>query len=408
MTNLKFGPLLKRGVKEIIVEQELIKLLESGKCLRLKQGFDPSSPDIHLGHVAGLRKLRQFQDLGHKVILIVGDWTARIGDPSGQSVTRPMLSPQEVEDNAQTYMEQFFKVVDKSRADIRWQSEWYGKFTMEEVIKLTSKFTVAQLLAREDFSKRYSSGNPISLTELLYPLLQGYDSVVVEADVEFGGIDQKFNCLLGRELQQCMGQPSQQVFLVPLLVGTDGSQKMSKSLNNHIGIYEAPQEMYGKVMSIPDSLIIDYFELITDVQDEEIAAFKEQMNTLSVNPMNFKKRLAYEITSQFHDKQAAVEAEEQFTKVFQEKQMPNDIPEYAFIAKHAQGELYEVDIAPTLLQKKLVKSNSELKRLLAQGAIELNGKKVSRNIMNAPDNSILRIGKRCFIRMAINRTFEGG
>ena len=408
MTNLKFDALLKRGVKEIIVEQELIKLLESGKRLRLKQGFDPSSPDIHLGHVAGLRKLRQFQDLGHKVILIVGDWTARIGDPSGQSATRPMLSSQEVEDNAQTYMEQFFKVVDKSRTDIRWQSEWYGKFTLDEVIKLTSKFTVAQLLAREDFSKRYSSGNPISLTELLYPLLQGYDSVVVEADVEFGGIDQKFNCLLGRELQQFMGQPSQQVFLVPLLIGTDGSQKMSKSLNNHIGIYEAPQEIYGKVMSIPDYLIIDYFELLTDIQDEEIAAFKEQMNTLSVNPMNFKKRLAYEITSQFHDKQAAVEAEEQFTKVFQEKQMPNDIPEYAFIAKHAQGELYEVDIAPTLLQKKLVKSNSELKRLLAQGAIELNGKKVSRNIMNAPDNSILRIGKRCFIRMAINRTFEGG
>ena len=408
MTNLKFDTLLKRGVKEIIVEHELIKLLESGKCLRLKQGFDPSSPDIHLGHVAGLRKLRQFQELGHEVTLIVGDWTARIGDPSGQSATRPMLSLQEVEDNAQTYMEQFFKVVDKSRTDIRWQSEWYGKFTLEEVIKLTSKFTVAQLLAREDFSKRYSSGNPISLTELLYPLLQGYDSVVVEADVEFGGIDQKFNCLLGRELQQFMGQPSQQVFLVPLLIGTDGSQKMSKSLNNYVGIYEAPQEMYGKVMSIPDYLIIDYFELVTDVQDEEIAAFKEQMNTLSVNPMNLKKRLAYEITSQFHDKQAAVEAGEQFTKVFQEKQMPNDIPEYTFIAKHAQGELYEVNIAPTLLQKKLVKSNSELKRLLAQGAIELNGKKVSRNIMNAPSNSILRIGKRCFIRMAINRTFAGG
>jgi len=254
MTNLKFDALLKRGVKEIIVEQELIKLLESGKRLRLKQGFDPSSPDIHLGHVAGLRKLRQFQDLGHKVILIVGDWTARIGDPSGQSATRPMLSSQEVEDNAQTYMEQFFKVVDKSRTDIRWQSEWYGKFTLDEVIKLTSKFTVAQLLAREDFSKRYSSGNPISLTELLYPLLQGYDSVVVEADVEFGGIDQKFNCLLGRELQQFMGQPSQQVFLVPLLIGTDGSRKMSKSLNNHIDIYEPPQEMYGKVMSIPIAL----------------------------------------------------------------------------------------------------------------------------------------------------------
>jgi tyrosyl-tRNA synthetase len=268
MTDTSFATILKRGVAEIITEAELLKLLNSGKILTLKQGFDPSAPDIHLGHVVGLRKLRQFQELGHKVILIVGDWTARIGDPSGQSTTRPMLSPSEINSNAQTYMEQFFRVVDKDKTELRWQSEWFSQFTLDEVIKLTRKFTIAQLLAREDFSKRYNSGNPISLTEMLYPLLQGYDSVAIKSDVEFGGIDQKFNCLVGRELQQSMGQPPQQVFLVPLLVGTDGQQKMSKSLNNHIGITEPPREIYGKVMSIPDLLIMDYFELVTDVPEQ--------------------------------------------------------------------------------------------------------------------------------------------
>jgi tyrosyl-tRNA synthetase len=250
MPTSEIKSLLKRGVAEIIVEQELIKLLESGKPLRLKQGFDPSRPDIHLGHVVGLRKLRQFQELGHQVILIVGDWTAQIGDPSGESATRPMLSAEEVRANAETYMKQFFKVVDKGKTQVRWQSEWFSKFNLSDIIKLTSKFTVAQFLAREDFSKRYAAGRPIAIMELLYPLLQAYDSVVIEADVEFGGIDQKFNCLVGRELQQMVGQRPQQVFLVPLLVGTDGSQKMSKSLNNYIGIDEPPQEMFGKVNSL--------------------------------------------------------------------------------------------------------------------------------------------------------------
>jgi len=327
MTDPRFTSILKRGVAEIIVESELRKLLNSGRILNLKQGFDPSAPDIHLGHVVGLRKLRQFQELGHKVILIVGDWTARIGDPSGQSATRPMLSPNEIESNAQTYMEQFFKVVDKDKTELRWQSEWFSQFTLDEVIKLTSKFTIAQLLAREDFNKRYESGNPISLTEMLYPLLQGYDSVAIEADVEFGGIDQKFNCLVGRELQQNIGQPPQQVFLVPLLIGTDGHQKMSKSLNNHIGVAEPPREIYGKVMSIPDLLIVDYFELVTDVPEEEIAEFKEQLKTHSVNPMNLKKRLAHEIVRQFHGKQEADKAEKYFTRVFQKREMPEEIPE---------------------------------------------------------------------------------
>ena len=401
MTDTKFTTLLKRGVAEIIVESELRKLLNSGRILNLKQGFDPSAPDIHLGHVVGLRKLRQFQELGHKVIVIVGDWTARIGDPSGQSATRPMLSSSEIESNAQTYMEQFFKVVDKDKTEVRWQSEWFSQFTLDKVISLTSKFTIAQLLAREDFNKRYGSGNPISLTEMFYPLLQAYDSVVIKADVEFGGSDQKFNCLVGRELQQSLGQSPQQVFLVPLLIGTDGNQKMSKSLNNQIGVAEPPREIYGKVMSIPDPLIVDYFELVTDVTDEEIAEFKEQLKNHSVNPMDLKKRLAHETIRQFHGKQAADEAQEHFTRVFQQRETPKEITEYTFAASYIGDGLFQLDIAPTLVKEGLVKSIGELKRLLAQEAIEIDGNKISSSIVNAHQGSVIKIGKRRFVRIAI-------
>jgi len=403
MTDTRFAALLKRGVAEIITEAELLRLLKSGRTLTLKQGFDPSAPDIHLGHVVGLRKLRQFQELGHKVILIVGDWTARIGDPSGQSATRPMLLPSEIQSNAQTYIEQFFKVVDRDKTELRWQSEWFSGFTLDEVIKLTSKFTIAQLLAREDFSKRYSSGNPISLAEMLYPLLQGYDSVAIKADVEFGGIDQKFNCLVGRELQQSVGQLPQQVFLVPLLIGTDGKQKMSKSLKNHIGIAEPPREIYGKLMSIPDSLILDYFELVTDVPEEEIAQFKEQLETRSVNPMNLKKRLAHEIVKQFHGKEAADQAEEHFTQVFQKREMPEEIH-----AVELRGDLrpsgkleikVQRDITNLLVEAGLVKSRSEANRLLAQGAIEVDGEKVNSNLVTLKDGSVIKVGKRRFLRM---------
>ena len=407
MTASKFESLLTRGVAEVTIEQELIKLLESGKRLRLKQGFDPSTPDIHLGHVVGLRKLRQFQELGHTIILIVGDWTARIGDPSGQVATRPMLSPQEVEANTQTYLKQFFEVVDKAKTEVRWQSEWYNKFGLHEVIRLTSKFTIAQLMAREDFNKRFSAGNPISLAEMLYPLLQAYDSVVIQADVELGGTDQKFNCLLGRELQQMSGQPPQQVLLVPLLVGTDGKLKMSKTFGNHIGIDESPQEMYGKVMSIPDHLIIDYFQLATDVPDEEIAGFNKQLGSHSTNPMILKKRLAYEIAAQFHGAKSAKEAEKYFSTVFQQRKLPEEIPEYAFTASRAEDELYRIDIASTLVKEGIVKSNSELKRLLAQGAIELDGNKISSNIIDAHNGSVLKVGKRDFVRIAIELSSGG-
>jgi tyrosyl-tRNA synthetase len=401
MTDTRFATLLRRGVAEIITEAELLRLLNSGRILNLKQGFDPSAPDIHLGHVVGLRKLRQFQELGHKVTLIVGDWTARIGDPSGQSATRPMLSPNEIQGNAQTYMEQFFKVVDKDKTELRWQSEWFSQFTLDEVIKLTSKFTVAQLLAREDFNKRYSSGNPISLAEMLYPLLQGYDSVAIKADVEFGGMDQKFNCLVGRELQQNTGQSPQQVFLVPLLIGTDGKQKMSKSLHNHIGVAEPPREIYGKVMSIPDSLIVDYFELVTDVPEGEITEFKDQLKYRSVNPMNLKRRLAHELVKQFHDKQAADEAEEDFTQVFQKREIPDEIPTCAFAAKCMGDDLFQLDITATLVKEGFVKSVGELKRLLAQEAIEIDGSKIGSNIINAHQGSIIKIGKRRFVRIDI-------
>jgi len=372
MTDTRFATLLKRGVAEIITEAELLRLLNSGKILTLKQGFDPSAPDIHLGHVVGLRKLRQFQELGHKVILVVGDWTARIGDPSGQSATRPMLSPHEIESNAQTYMEQFFKVVDKDKTELRWQSEWYSKFNLDEVIKLTSKFTIAQLLAREDFNKRYGSGNPISLTEMLYPLLQGYDSVAIIADVEFGGIDQKFNCLVGRELQQSTGQPPQQVFLVPLLIGIDGKQKMSKSLNNHIGIAEPPREMYGKVMHISgDSLILDYFELVTDVPEQEIAELKEQLKSRSVHPMNLKKRLAHEIVRQFHDKQAADEAQEYFQEKYQRRELHKIEVTDSVSIKESVEVILSRDMPRWLVDNKFANSMSEAKRLLAQGAVRI-------------------------------------
>ena len=386
--------LLKRGVADIIIEEELVKLLESGRKLRLKQGFDPSCPDIHLGHVVGLRKLYQFQELGHQVILIVGDWTAQIGDPSGVSQTRPMLSPEEVRSNAETYMKQFFKVVDREKTQVVWQSEWFGKFTLADVIGLASKFTVAQMLQRDDFSKRYASGRPIAVTEFLYPLLQAYDSTVIEADVEFGGTDQTFNCLVGRELQQIIGQTPQQVFLVPLLVGTDGSMKMSKSLGNYIAIDELPDEIYGKVMSIPDNLMMDYFELLTDIPDEELAGFRNDIDNNSVNPIVLKKRLAHELVEQFHDKKAANEAQAHFERVVQRKEMPEEIP--GVCIEIGSGI---IPICGLCVETGLAKSNSEAKRLLSQGAIQIDGERVNTDTVCIKDGSVIKVGKRRFVKI---------
>ena len=289
-----------RGVIEVIVEPEFDELMRREQPLRLKMGFDPSRPDIHLGHVVGLRKLRQFQELGHQVILIVGDWTAQIGDPSGQSVTRPMLTHEEVTSNAESYLRQFFKLVDRERTQVVWQSEWFGKFDLSEVIRLTSHFTIAQFLERDDFAARYHAGRPIAITELLYPLLQAYDSVAIESDVEFGGTDQKFNLLVGRDLQAIMGQRSQQCFLMPILVGTDGVRKMSKSLDNYVAVDDPPREMYGKVMSLPDSVLTSYYELLTDVPDAEVVEMGRALESDQVHPMELKKRLAFDITGQFY------------------------------------------------------------------------------------------------------------
>ena len=399
--------LLKRGVAEIIVETEMIELLRSGRKLRLKEGFDPSFPDIHLGHMVALRKLRQFQEMGHQVILIVGDWTAQIGDPSGVSVTRPMLSAEQVKVNAETYMKQFFKIVDKNRTEVRWQSEWFGKFTLADVIQLTSKFTVAQFLARDDFSKRYKEGRPIAITELLYPLLQAYDSVTTQADVEFGGTDQKFNFLVGRELQSMMGQRPQQCLMTPLLVGTDGSQKMSKSLGNYIGVAEPPEEIYGKVMSVPDSQILQYFELVTDVPDEELTEFKQQLENETKNPMMLKKRLAGEIVTRLFSEKEASEAEGYFAKMVQKKEVPDEITECkASFIKLASNEglatpsdAFNLDVSRLLLETGLVKSRSEANRMIVQGGTIINGEVVTNRIFPVKNGSIIKIGKRRFVKV---------
>jgi tyrosyl-tRNA synthetase len=385
--------LLKRGVSEVIVEAELVSALKAGNPLRLKEGFDPSFPDIHLGHMVGLKKLREFQEMGHQVVLIVGDWTAQIGDPSGASVTRPMLTAEQVKINAKTYMEQFFKIVDKDKTEVRWQSEWFGNFDLADVIKLTSKFTIAQLLARDDFSKRYNANQPITITEFLYPLLQAYDSVAINTDVEFGGTDQKFNLLVGRELQTMLGQRAQQVLMVPLLVGTDGVHKMSKSLGNYIGVAEAPENMFGKVMSIPDSIIMNYFELVTDVPDEELDEFKRLLARNEINPMELKKRLGREIVTWLHNKDAAIEAEAHFARVVQNKEIPDEIEEYSY---NLNGE---VDLKDLLTSIKMAKSRSDAGRLIDQGAVSIDGQTVAVNTIKIESGSIVKVGKRRFAKI---------
>jgi tyrosyl-tRNA synthetase len=392
-TDLNF--LLKRGVSEIISEEELVKLLNSGKKLRLKEGFDPSSTDIHMGHMVGLRKLRQFQELGHQVVLIVGDWTAQIGDPSGASVTRPMLTAEKVKENAETYMKQFFRIVDREKTEVRWQSEWFGNFSLADVIKLTGKFTVAQFLAREDFNNRFKAGKAIAITELMYPLLQAYDSVAVQADVEFGGQDQKFNFLVGRELQSMLGQRPQQCFMTALLVGTDGIHKMSKSLGNYIGVDESPNEIYGKVMALADNMIIQYFELLTDVSDSELADFRRQIAGNTINPMSLKKRLAMELVAQLHGREEALKAEENFTNVFQKREMPEEI---AAIEVDPNEDLRDI-----ITRANIAKSRSDATRLLQQGALSIDGVKVTSGKTAYQNGNIIKVGKHNFIKVVLRK-----
>ncbi len=407
--------LLRRGVAEIIVESEFIELLKTGKPLRLKMGFDPSAPDLHLGHAVGLRNLRQLQELGHKVVVIVGDWTAQIGDPSGQSATRPMLTAEQVLENAESYMAQFFRIVDRDKTELRMQSDWFGPFTLTDVIRLTGRFTVAQFLAREDFAKRFKANQPIAITELLYPLLQAHDSVAVESDVEFGGTDQKFNLLVGRDLQRMTGQRPQQCFLMALLVGTDGVRKMSKSLNNYIALDETPNEMYGKVMSLPDVsaavdptgeaggeegrryTVIDYFDYLTDVPDRDLEEMRHAMDGGTVNPMGLKKRLAHDLVTQFHGAADARDAEGYFERTVQRKEVPDDIQTYAL-----PDALADKRISDVILGAGLAKSSADARRLINQGAVRVNEQAISTNAgaVTLKPGDIVRVGRRRMVRIA--------
>jgi tyrosyl-tRNA synthetase len=385
--------LIKRGVVEIILEEELIKKLEADKKLRVKFGADPSAPDLHLGHTVALRKLRHFQDLGHTVVFIIGDFTAMVGDPSGRSSTRKRLSRAEVMENAKTYQEQVFKILDRSKTEVRYNSEWFDKLTFEEVLNLTSKYTVARMLERDDFEKRFKSGNPISIMEFLYPLMQGYDSVMVKADVEIGGTDQKFNLLVGRELQVEYGQEPQVVITLPLLEGTDGVRKMSKSYGNYIGINEKPFDMFGKVMSIPDTLIFKYFELLTDTPLEEIERIKEAIEG-GENPRNIKALLAKRIVAFFHGEEEAEKASEEFDRVFKYKEVPDEIEEF----KLPKGKYRIVD---TLVQLKVLSSKSEVRRIIQGGGLYIDGRRIT-DIdyeFELGKEVIIKIGKRRFVKL---------
>jgi tyrosyl-tRNA synthetase len=362
--------LLKRGAAEIISESDLLERLKEGKPLRIKLGLDPTAPHIHLGFAVVLRKLRQFQDLGHQVVLLIGDFTARVGDPSGRSETRKVLTPEQIAENAATYKEQFSKILDPTKTEVRFNSEWLGQMSFADVITLASRTTVARTMERDDFEKRFREGLPIGLHELLYPLMQGYDSVALQADVEMGGTDQKFNNLVGRTLQKEYDQRPQVVFLMPILEGLDGVQKMSKSLGNYIGITEPPSEMYGKAMSIPDEIMRRYFELCTDVDLEEV-----DRRLREDHPRDTKRSLAREIVSIYHGPEAAAAADEEFLRVFSQKGVPDEMPVVSVPRDDLEnGQLFVVKL---LVAAGLAPSNKEARRKVEQGAVSLDGEKIS-------------------------------
>ena len=384
--------LLTRGVAEVIVEAELRAKLKSGRRLRLKQGFDPSRPHMTIGNAVGLRKLRKFQEQGHEVVLIVGDWTAQIGDPSGRDETRPRLTREVVQQNARTYMEQFFRVVDRGKTEVRWQSEWFGKFDLERALDLAGRFTLAQMLAHETFRKRYEAGAPLTILELMYPMLQGYDSVAINSDVEFGGTDQKFNNLAGRELMAQMGMTPQDILLVPLIPGTDG-RKMGKSFDNTIDIVMPPNDMFGKVMSVSDEVMPLYFEVLTDAPLEEIATLKRDLAEGRGNPMDWKKRLGREIVAQFHSPADADAAQQAFERQFQRRELPEDIPEHAI-----EGPINIVDL---MVAANLASSKSEARRLIDGGGVRVDGEKVEGYDLTLDPASpvVVQVGRRKFARV---------
>ena len=393
-------PLLTQGVEEVIpgggLEAKLKKAAESGKPLVVKAGFDPTAPDLHLGHTVLIHKMRHFQELGHRVLFLIGDFTGTIGDPSGKSEIRKPLSPEEVEKNAETYKTQIFKILDEKRTEVVFNSEWMGRLTAADLIGLAGKYTVARMLERDDFKKRYSGGKPIAIHEFLYPLIQGYDSVMLNADIELGGTDQKFNLLVGRELQREFGQEPQVVMTMPLLEGTDGVQKMSKSLGNYIGITESPDEMFGKIMSIGDDLMWRYYELLSDVTAGE----RERIKSGAIHPRDAKAALARETIARYYDDGEARRAEENFTSLFKKKETPDTIEEMTVSTESATLWLPKL-----LVRAGLAKSNSEARRLIEQGGVSVDGAKESDPAKELPAGGayLLKVGKRFFKKVTLLR-----
>jgi len=390
---------IRRGAAEIIMEDELLAKLarsaKTGKPLRVKAGFDPTAPDIHLGHTVLVEKMRQFQELGHEVVFLIGDFTGMIGDPSGKSEMRRPLTPAEVEANARTYREQIFKILSPEKTRIEFNSRWLNRLTPSEMVGLASKYTVARMLEREDFKNRYESGNPISIHEFFYPLIQGYDSVALGADVELGGTDQKFNLLVGRTLQKEYGQEPQCLVLMPLLEGTDGVKKMSKSLGNYIGIAEPPAEMFGKLMSISDVLMLRYYELLSHISADALQKLKEDVKGGRINPKHAKEDLAFEIVKRYWGNDAALHARSEFERVFREKELPADIPEIKL--RWPEQEFW---VAGILKESGLADSTSGALRLIRQGGVKVDGEKVTDpGATLPPGDYLIQVGKRKFARI---------
>lgn len=392
--------LIERGAVEIISREELAKKMElsalNGKPLRVKTGFDPTAPDLHLGHTVLIQKMKHFQDLGHDVIFLIGDFTGMIGDPSGKSETRKVLTKEEVRKNAETYKDQIFKILDPEKTQIVFNSDWLEKLSGTEMIELSARYTVARMLERDDFQKRYSSQQPISLHEFLYPLIQGYDSVVLKADVELGGNDQKFNLLVGRDLQKSHGMEPQVIITMPLLEGTDGIQKMSKSFDNYIGINEPAGEIFGKLMSISDKLMLRYYELLSDIPTEELSQLETSMRSGDLNPKDVKIKLAKEIVTRFYSCEEAEAEEAKFNNIFKKKELPEDMP----LVK-IQWETENKWVVRVIQEAGLTKGSAETRRLIQQGAVTVNDKKVENESMELPKNDsyIIKVGKRRFAKI---------
>ncbi len=391
--------LIKRGAEEILLESELVKKLEEGRPLRIKAGFDPTAPDLHLGHTVLINKLRQFQELGHEIMFLIGDFTGMIGDPTGKNTTRPPLTRKEVQANAKTYEQQIYKILDPEKTAVMFNSSWMGEMNAADMVTLAAKHTVARMLERDDFSKRYKSGQPIAIHEFLYPLIQGYDSVVMKADVELGGTDQKFNLLVGRQLQEAYGQKPQVILTMPILEGyTRGTEKMSKSLDNYIGITESPGEMFGKLMRIDDEKMWRYFELLSFRSADEINRFKKEVDE-GENPRDIKYLLASEIVARFHSEELAQQAHNEFVARFQKGAMPENMRESDFDTG-GEGEAW---IAPVFTATGLTSSNSELVRMVSSGAVRIDGEKVTdKDKKIASGNTyVLQVGKRKFVRVTV-------